>query len=73
MASYIDNSWNTQAIRVPYQSQLSGKVTENILSNKNIKLTPYEESMKLHMPFISSLLDFYNFVSGNDAKNCPIT
>ncbi len=72
-ASFIGNSWDTEAIQVPYQSQLSGKVIENILLEKDIKLTPYEESMKLHLPFISSLLDFYNLVSRIDSKNCPIT
>ncbi len=73
MASFNDNRWDTSKIIVPYQSQLTGKVIENILSNKDIKLTTYEESMKLHLPFISSLLDFYNLITGNDTKNCPIT
>lgn len=73
IASYMNNIWDTQKIQVPYQSQLTGKVIENILSNNDIKLTTYEESMKLHLPFISSLLDFYNLLTKNSAKNCPIT
>lgn len=73
MASFIDNSWKTQEIKVPYQSQLTGKVVWEILSNKDTKMTTYEESLKLHLPFISSLLDFYNSITGYDSKNCPIT
>lgn len=73
MASYNDNSWDTSKIIVPYQSQLTGNVIENILSNKDINLTTYEDSMKLHLPFISSLLHFYNLITGIDTRNCPIT
>ena len=73
MASFCDNGWVTTKIQVPYQSQLTGKVIENILSNKDIMLTTYEESMKLHLPLISSLLNIYNLITGNDTKNCPIT
>ena len=69
----FNKSWNTQEVRVPYQSQLTGKVVEDILLNKDIKLTTFEESIKLHLPFISSLLDFYNSIEGNNSKNCPIT
>jgi hypothetical protein len=73
MTSFKDNRWETKKITVPYQSQLSGRLIEAILLNKNSKITEYEESMKLHLPFISSLLYFYNLITGNDTKNCPIT
>lgn len=73
MASFSDNNWKSQIIQVPYQSQLTGNVVEAILLNKDIKLTKYEDSMKLHLPLISSLLDFYNAITGNDSINCPIT
>lgn len=73
MTSFIENKWDIKIIQVPYQSQLTGQVIENILSNENTKLTTYKESMKLHLPFISSLSDFYNSVTGDNTKNCPIT
>lgn len=73
ICSVTDNKWNIQKIQVPYQSQLTGKITEDILSNEDIKLTRYDESMKLHLPFISSLLSFYNSITGANTKNCPIT
>lgn len=73
ITSFTDNKWDTNNIQIPYQSQLTGKVVENILHNKNILLPTYEESMNLHLPFITSLLDFYNIITGDDTKNCPIT
>lgn len=73
MDTFNDNRWDIQKIQVPYQSQLTGKVIENILSSKDPNLTTYDESMKLHLPFISSLLDFYNMITGDNSKNCPIT
>lgn len=73
LSSFSDNRWETSNISVPYQSQLTGIIIENVLLNEDIKLTTYEESMKLHLPFISSLLEFYNSITGNVSKNCPIT
>ena len=73
MYSFSENRWVTTKIQVPYQSQLTGKMIENVLLNQDIKLTTYEESMKLHLPFISSLLDFYNSITRDNTKNCPIT
>ncbi|MEA4821587.1 MAG: Gfo/Idh/MocA family oxidoreductase [Erysipelotrichales bacterium] len=73
MTSFKDNRWETKKITVPYQSQLTGRLIEAILLNKNSKITEYEESMNLHLPFISSLLDFYNSLNGENILNCPIT
>lgn len=73
ISSFVNNKWNTDEISVPFQSQLTGTLVENILLDKKVELTTYEESMTIHIPFISSLLDFYNLITGKSAKNCPIT
>ena len=73
MTFFKDNNWETSKINVPYQSQLTGKLIEDILLNKNSGITKYEESMNLHMPFITSLLYYYNSLTGENSKNCPIT
>jgi len=73
MTFFKDNNWKTSIINVPYQSQLTGKLIEDILLNKNSGITKYEESMNLHLPFITSLLDYYNSLTGENSKNCPIT
>lgn len=73
MTFFKDNNWETSKINVPYQSQLTGNFIEDILLNKNSGITKYEESMNLHLPFITSLLDYYNSLTGENSKNCPIT
>ena len=73
MTFFKDNNWKTSIINVPYQSQLTGKLIEDILLNKNSGITKYEESMNLHLPFITSLLDYYNSITEENSKNCPIT
>lgn len=73
MTFFKDNNWETSKINVPYQSQLTGKLIEDILLNKNSGITKYEESMNLHLPYIKSLLDYYNSLTGENSKNCPIT
>ena len=73
MTFFKDNNWKTSIINVPYQSQLTGKLIEDILLNKNSGITKYEESKNLHLPFITSLLDYYNSLIGENSKNCPIT
>lgn len=73
MTSFKDNRCVKTKINVPYQSQLTGRMIEDILLYKNLNITKYEESMNLHLPFISTLLDYYNSITGENSKNCPIT
>lgn len=60
------------AFPVPYQSQLTSIVLDSILDNGTCELATYEESMKVHLPFITGLIDFLNSI-GNNTDNCPIT
>lgn len=73
LVSLVNNNWTTSKITVPYQSCLTGNLIEDILLYNNSLLTEYEESMKLHLPFVSSILDFYNKITGNITNICPIT
>lgn len=73
MTFFKDKNWEISKINVPYQSQLTGKLIEDILLNNNSGITKYEESMNLHLPFITSLLDYFNSLTGENSKNCPIT
>lgn len=57
---------------VPYQSQLTSIVLDSILDNGTCELATYEESKKVHLPFITGLIDFLNRI-GNNTDNCPIT
>lgn len=57
---------------VPYQSQLTSIVLDNILENGTCELATYEESKEVHLPFITGLIDFLNSIS-NCTDYCPIT
>lgn len=57
---------------VPYQSQLTSIVLDSILDNGTCELATYDESKKVHLPFITGLIDFLNKI-GNNTDNCPIT
>nr|WP_314553988.1 Gfo/Idh/MocA family oxidoreductase [uncultured Capnocytophaga sp.] len=70
-----DQEFKTKKVNLYYQSQLTGTLIEDVLLKKEVKLTPFNESMKLHLPFIKSLLDFYNkeILKNVNNKICPIT
>ena len=70
-----DQEFKTKKVKLYYQSQLTGTLIEDVLLKKEVKLTPFNESMKLHLPFIKSLLDFYNkeILKNVNNKICPIT
>ena len=55
---------------VEYQSQLTSKVAEGILSNGCCNLPQYEDSMELHIKMLRPMLDFFKEY-GFDY--CPIT
>ncbi|GET45283.1 Gfo/Idh/MocA family oxidoreductase [Capnocytophaga felis] len=61
-----------QEIEVPFQSQLTGRIIKDLINNE-IELTSYKESMELHLPFVKSLLEFYNDTTGEEGNSCPIT
>lgn len=71
-----ENNWKTEIIEekiVYYQSELSNKIISDILLDENSLLPTYNESMKLHVPFISSLLEHMNKIDNKEHKICPIT
>ena len=66
-----ENSVMTEtSFEIPFQSQLTSKAAESILSFKTCDLTPYSESMGLHVPFIKS---FLKFMKKENNEICPIT
>lgn len=56
-----------------YQSVLTAVIAEELFSTGQCVLTPYAESVSLHIPMISAYLDFYNLKSGRNVTLCPIT
>lgn len=61
------------AFVIPYQSQLTRFVVEDILSKGDCSLSTYNGSMNLHLPLIEGFLNFLNLNSKELVKICPIT
>lgn len=60
-------------IPVLYQSALSGKLVDELLTIGSCKLTTYNESAKYHKIFLAQLLPFVNDITGKNSDTCPIT
>jgi len=59
---------------MPYQSQLTGVLADEILKTGGCSLTPYQTSVLYHKPFIEAMLERYNEIKGTpDNKLLPIT
>lgn len=73
--SKSDNNWIWEEIdfSIPYQSQLTTILIDEILEGKGCSLTLYEESMKIHLPLLESLLDFINDISEAKFNKYPFT
>jgi predicted dehydrogenase len=62
-----------QTIHTPFQSQLTGKMAEQILLQGKSDLTPFFESAQIHQQFLAPLTVFYNSLTGKNSDYCPIT
>ena len=73
--SKSENNWNWEEIdfNIPYQSQLTTILVDEILKGEECSLPFYEESMKIHLPLLDSLLDFVNSVSEDKFNKYPFT
>lgn len=68
-----DWKWENRKLRVSFQSQLTGYIAEEILTKGNCSLTPFDESVQIHISYISSILEFYNKSLNIETETCPIT
>ncbi|MBA4408506.1 MAG: hypothetical protein C0397_03675 [Odoribacter sp.] len=68
-----DWRWENRQLRVLFQSQLTGDIVEEILTNGNCNLTSFDESAQIHIPYISSILEFYNKSLNKITETLPIT
>lgn len=59
--------------RMPYQSEITNLILEDIINNCSCSLTSYKESMQLHLPLLKTYLNFLSNLEGNSINKCPIT
>ena len=72
----INNNWKPKSENkriILYQSEISDIFSSNILKNKNCFLPSYEDSMKLHIPFIKCLIKHFNKIGSKKIDYCNIT
>lgn len=69
------NNWNWQEVSfsVPFQSQLTHLVVEQILDEGRCNLTNFTESSRIHGILLKALLNHMKKVNKEDFSLCPIT
>lgn len=66
--------WEEQTFTMPFQSQLTNKVVDELLENGTCGLTPYSESAALHIPFLKNLISVLQQTNNNNSiDECLIT
>lgn len=73
--SKASDNWEFKEVitNIPYQSQMTDKIVEDIISKGNCRLVSYEESAKIHLTLLESLLKFLNENSSKKYKIYPFT
>lgn len=62
-----------EPMNMSYQSDLTGKYVEELLTTHSLPLASYEESANLHQQILPHFLHIYNQLKGIDSDLCPIT
>jgi hypothetical protein len=52
--------WEERDARVPFQSELTSKLVNNLIESESCVLVPFSESCKIHKPLHAALIDFLN-------------
>jgi predicted dehydrogenase len=73
--AHEDNSWKLEEMpfRLYYQSELTNRLIEDIISTGNCGLTSVEESYLIHKPLLESFIKHLENVTGKRYYSCPIT
>lgn len=66
-------TWQEVDAAIPYQSQMTAQVVNEILIKGTCDLVPYEESMQLHLQMLEPLGAFLAERSGTDRDRYPFT
>lgn len=69
------NGWRMERheILIPFQSELTNKVIEGILTRDTCDLTEYGESARLHKAYLEAFLEHMRKMTGDQQDVCPIT
>jgi hypothetical protein len=62
-----------KTITIPFQSQLTNIIVEELLNSGNCELTSYKESSDIHLQYLNMLLNFMGQNTTNKTGSCLIT
>lgn len=65
--------WEDTDSKMPNQSQMTTDIVENLFKTETCKLTDFEESIKLHIPFLEAILKHLNAYSEKKYDYYPFT
>lgn len=65
--------WKETDVSLPYQSEMTTQVVEEILRNKTCSLPTYEISARVHLIYLEALLKHINKYSSNKFNYYPFT
>ncbi len=65
--------WKQKESTMPYQSQLTNLVVEDLLKNGTCELSEYSHSSKLHTRFLSMIIPFVKKITKKEVEECLIT
>ncbi len=74
--SKLENNWAWEetTFKIPFQSQLTNMVVDDLLENGSCNLTSFKESSTLHLTFLRNLISFLRIINiNNSIIECPIT
>ena len=62
-----------QTINIPYQSELTQLVVQQLLESGNCDLTSLDDAFRLHQPLLNAFMQHLMNISENEYVRCPIT
>ena len=70
-----ENNWNWEEklFTIPYQSELTNIVVDDIITTGSCELTSFDESQEEHKFLLMELTKFISKIYGKEVTNCPIT
>ena len=67
------SEWDTGEFHVPFQSRMTGGVADEILSTGECGLPEYEESSRVHQPFLQAFIRHVDTGQASGSTTCLIT
>jgi len=64
---------NEEKIEIPFQSNMTGQIVDQILTTGESEITSFAECIKYHVPMLKAFNKHFSVVLNNNIEECPIT